>query len=174
MLHFAYIKEGLCCAMEMMRYTIVDDEGAVSFVADSKACPAMVAACSDDPANLRQLLERADFYYRNLKEYVLSGLAVFDEKNAEGEYTDIHEALSKSPPQQQPVFRVVDDVTREASLRSVKAGAIIFNLRAKRIVQMDNEYRDVSRNGEVRIFDGSSHTNLTYNYRLPRNWKLVP
>ncbi len=160
--------------MDVMRYTVVDDRGAVSFVAPCEVCTAMVAACSEDPKDLQDLLDKADFYYRNLKEYVLNGLAIFDERNMDGEYEAIHRELSENLSQRHPVFRVVDEMTRETSLRPVTAGAIIFNLRAKRIVQLDNRFKDIARNGKVTVFDGFARTNLTYNYQLPKSWKLVP
>jgi hypothetical protein len=68
----------------------------------------------------------------------------------------------------------VDDVTRETSLQPVKAGAIIFNLRAKRIVQIVNVYREIQRSGRARVFDGHHLTNTVYKYRLPEEWALVP
>jgi len=92
----------------------------------------------------------------------------------EGHYETIHRALNQLPSHRQPVFRVIDDVTREASLRPVKAGAIIFNLQAKRIVQIVNSYREIRRSGSGRIFDGISHTDRVYRYRLPQEWALVP
>jgi len=160
--------------MDVMRYTVVDDKGAVSFVADCEVCTALVAACSEDPKDLFDLLDRVNFYYRNLKDYVLNGLAVFDERNMNGVYDAIHPELSENPPQRHPVFRAVDEITREASLRPVTAGAIIFNLRAKRIVQLDNRFKEIVRTGRVTVFDGFARTNLTYDYQLPKAWKLVP
>jgi hypothetical protein len=69
---------------------------------------------------------------------------------------------------------VVDEVTQEASLRPVKAGAIIFNLKDKRIIQIINSYHEIHRSGSGRIFDGISHTDRVYRYRLPEDWALVP
>lgn len=160
--------------MNVIRCTIIDGRGAVSFITHGDALPALVAACAANPASLQELLGEAEPYYRNLKDYVLSGLAVFDEQNVEGHYDAVHRALRQLPPYRQPVFRVVDDVTREASLRPVKAGAVIFNLRAKRIIQIVNSYREIHRSGAGRVFDGTSHTNRVYRYRLPQEWALVP
>jgi hypothetical protein len=42
----------------------------------------------------------------------------------------VHQALRRAPAHERPVFRVVDGFTREVSLRPVKAGAVIFNLKA--------------------------------------------
>ncbi len=161
-------------AVNVIRCTIIDRRGSVSFITHADALPALVAACTTNPASLEQVLSGAEPYYRNLREYVLSGLAVFDEQNAAGRYEAIHFALENLAPHEQPVFRVVDDLTREASLQPVKAGAVIFNLRAKRIIQLVNSYREIRRSGYARIFDGENHTNAVFSYRLPKEWALVP
>ncbi len=160
--------------MNLIRCTIVDREGAVSFVAHGDALPALVAACAAGPSSLGELLDLSEPYYGNLREYVEAGLVVFDELNVPGRYGAIHESLRRAPPDEQPVFRIVDGLTREASLRPVKAGAIIFNLRARRIVQIMNSYREIRRSGHARIFDGRGYTGTVYSYRLPKEWALVP
>lgn len=160
--------------MNVLRCTIIDESGGVSFLTDGDALPALVAACTSNPGDFNELLRRADHYYHNLAEYVYSGLAVFDEHNTAGHYEAIHKALTTLPRHKQPVFRIVDDLTREASLRPVKAGAVIFNLKAKRIVQMVNSYREIRRTGRARVFDGSAYTGEVFSYRLPEEWALVP
>lgn len=160
--------------MNLIRCTVVDREGAVSFVAHGDALPALVAACAADPGSLNDLLKLSEPYYRSLREYVESGLAVFDELNLPGQYHAVHQALRRTPAEQQPVFRVVDEMTREASLRPVKAGAIIFNLKARRIVQLMNSYQEIRRIGHGRVFDGRGHTDTMFSYRLPKEWALVP
>jgi hypothetical protein len=157
-----------------VRCTVVDDIGAVSFIADGDALPALAAACAQNPRSLEQLLEVTDGYYHDLRERVLNGLAVFDELNTSGHYETIHQAFEYCLPHEQPVFRVVDDATREMSKQAVKAGVVLFNLRAKRIVQIQNSYREIRRSGRARVFDGQSLTNSTYSYKLPRDWALVP
>ncbi len=160
--------------MNFIRCTIVDRQGVVSFVAHGDALPALVAACAAGPDDLEELLVLSEPYYRSLREYVNAGLAVFDELNVPGRYGAIRETLRRTPPHEQPVFRVVDSVTREASLRPVKAGAIIFNLRARRIVQLMNSYREIHRSGHAHIFDGNGYTETVFSYRLPKEWALVP
>lgn len=160
--------------MNLMRYTIVDNEGAVSFVDHCDVLNALVAACAQNPQTLVQVLEVAEGYYRSLKEYVLCGLAVFDEHNVHGHYETVHSALSHLRPEETPVFRVVDEITREASLQPVKAGIIIFNLPSKRIVQVMNSYADIQREGRGRVHDGSQPTGRVFRYRLPQDWALVP
>jgi hypothetical protein len=160
--------------MNVIRCTVVDGQGAVSFIVHADALSALTAACSVNPSGLERLLEEAEPYYYSLREQVLNGLAIFEEHNAKGNYQAIHRALELCAPHEQPVFRVVDDFTREASLRPVKAGAVIFNLRAKRIIQIVNTYQEIRRTGRARVFDGSGPTDSVYSYRLPKDWALVP
>jgi len=65
-------------------------------------------------------------------------------------------------------------VTREASLRPVKAGAFVINLIDRRIVTLQNGYQQINRNGRGEIFDGERMTGDTFIYRLPKTWALVP
>lgn len=160
--------------VNVIRCTVVDCRGAVSFIVHADALSALTAACSANPSSLEELLKGAEPYYHYLREQVLNGLAVFEERNARGNYQAIHQALEFCPPHEQPVFRVVDDLTREASLRPVKAGAVIFNLRARRIIQIINTYQEIRRMGRARVFDGSGLTDTVYSYRLPKDWVLVP
>jgi hypothetical protein len=160
--------------VNVIRCTVVDERGAVSFIVHADALSALTAACSANPSNLEELLEGVEPYYHNLREQVLNGLAIFEERNGKGNYQAIHGALRLCPPHEQPVFRVVDDLTRETSLRPVKAGAVVFNLRAKRIIQITNTYQEIQRTGRARVFDGSGLTDTVYSYRLPKDWALVP
>lgn len=160
--------------MNVVRCTIIDGRAGVSFIVHGDALPALVAACTHNPQTLEELLSQADQHYHDLRDYVLNGLAIFDEMNVPNNYTHIHEVLSTKPPHETPPFRIVDEMTREFSLQPVKAGAILFNLRAKRIVQLANSYREIRRSGRFRVFDGSALTNAFFSYRLPEEWALVP
>ena len=160
--------------MNVMRYTVIDQRGAVSFVDDCHIAYAFTAACSRSPASLEEFLDTADQFHRSIKERVFCGLAIFDEHNVDGAHSSIHSAFDHLQPEEQPVFRVVDGRTREESLRPVKAGALIFNLNEKRIIQMQNGYPALGRRGRARIFDGERLTNKVFVYRLPEEWALVP
>ena len=160
--------------VNVLRCTIIDARGGVSFVADGDVLPALVKACAARAEMLEQLLDGAAPYYAGLREQVLNGLAIFDERNVEGHYESIHRALELCAPHEQPVFRVVDDSTREASLRPVKAGAVVFNLPAKRIIQLQNTYKVIKRRGGGRVFDGARMTERRFRYELPGEWALLP
>ena len=164
--------------MFVMRFTIIDDRGTVSFVAPCNALKALVAACSKAPTDLESLLSASARYDNELKDYVLNALAMFDEHNAKGNYERIHAAISYADEQhshhQIPAFRVVDDTTRKASLEPVKAGLVLFNLKERRIIQVHNTYADVKRRDRGRIHEGGQPTHRLYHYELPLEWQILP
>jgi hypothetical protein len=209
--------------MLVMRYTVIDSAGTVSFVAPWNTLKALVAACSRKtaPQNLSDLLEAASVYSSGLQDYVLDGLAAFDEHHAaaqsdpvvlnprlekelaellgngpelpqpespfsipqpteaEGEisYEELlqrQKALHGLPPARLPVLRVVDDLTRRESLEPVKLGLVLFNLPAKRIVQVQNSYGVLKRSDRGRYFENGQPTERLYFYRLPNDWSLLP
>ena len=160
--------------MNLMRYTIIDPAGKVSFVGPCVALHALVAACSRQPSTLNELLDAAAPYASDLRDNVLSGLAVFDEHNSPSNYRNILAALDFCRPADLPVFRVYDERTQEASLTPVKAGVVVFNLLDKRIVQIQNTYSEIRRRGRVRIMEDGRLTNRVRKYELPPDWSLVP
>ncbi len=209
--------------MGVMRYTIVDKSGTTSFVAPWNTLKALVAACSRKPApdSLLELLEAASKYSSGLSDYVLNGLAVFDEHNSqlkedntepgpaleieldkllaefnlpdkteyqhaaydkevshlEISYEDllIHQKqLQGAPAVRYPVLRVIDLATRQESLEPIRIGLVIFNLLAKRIVQVQNSYGVLRRSDRGRYFEDGQPTERLYFYRLPVDWNLLP
>jgi len=159
---------------DVMRFTVLDEQGTVSFVTHSSALTALVASCAEDPSSLRDLLEASQRYDRTLRDYVLRGLAVFDEHNVEGDHQAILSQLDQLPASETPVFRVVDERTRTVSLESVKAGVILFNLLKKRIVQIQNMYGAVERTGTVNYHNGRFLSRRELAYELPLSWSIVP
>jgi hypothetical protein len=145
-----------------MRYTVIDGRGTVSFIAECDALPLLVSGCADGARTLESLLDAVARRNPRIRGYVTSGLAVFDEHNTPERHEAIRSAIKHLRPHELPVFRVVDDVTRQASLQAVKAGVIIFNLRSRRIIQIQNTYAEIrSMLGKVR--------------RLERaGWKILP
>ena len=160
--------------MNLLRLTLIDDSGGISFIAHGEALPALLRACTTNPTGIDDLLERSEPYYAGLHERIINGLAMFDERNTPGHYDTIHDALEHAAPDVSPLFRIVDEVTREASLRPVKAGAFVINLIDRRIITLQNGYQRINRNGRGEIFDGERMTGDTFIYRLPKTWALVP
>ena len=162
---------------DVMRFTIIDATGGVSFVAPCRTMEALVAACAGGVETLAELLDAASRFEPDLRDRVLSGLAVFDEHNTQGNPRSIHSALELLRPADLPVFRVLDDRTRQASLQPARAGVIVFNLKSKRIVQIHNTYTEIKRSGRIRIAPRESdepRSPRVYRYQLPNDWSLVP
>lgn len=231
--------------MAVMRYTLIDKSGTVSFIAPWNTLKALVAACSRKPTpeDLTALLESASKYSSGLQQYVLNGLAVFDEhytsQDAGAAPTDLNPQLERelreilgskngplteSPTEEaaatqepveeldeadmsrifnrvsdeekaeityeellekqrqlrgvalsrHPVLRVLDDETRRESLEPVSIGLVIFNLPAKRIIQVQNSYGVLKRSDRGRYFEDGQPTERLYFYRLPSDWNLLP
>lgn len=173
-----FVIRSIVQVMFVMRFTVVDGSGSVSFVAPCNALKALVAACSKAPSDLEGLLAASVPYDSDLQSRVLNGLAVFDEHNSNGQYEQIHSAIDYAGEQRSeqniPAFRVVDETTREASLQPVKAGLVLFNLKERRIVQVHNTYDNVRRQDRGRIHKGGEPTDRLYHYRLPMDWQIVP
>src|SRR5207302_8898973 len=89
-------------------------------------------------------------------------------------YRWIQAALDYCTPQDGPVFRVVDPRTEEISLSPVRAGVVVFNLLAKRIVQLRNTYSEIRRKGPVRVLRNNQPTDRVHRYEPPEDWSLVP
>jgi hypothetical protein len=157
-----------------MRFTIVDPSGTISFVGDGFLMLPLVAACATNPPTLADMLARVDQIDRRLRDRILNGLAVFDEHNVEGNYEAIGRSLEESEGADEPVFRVVNDLTRQRSLEPTRTGLIIFNLKDHRIVQVLNHFYAVERSGEVHLHNGERYSRRTVTYNLPESWSIVP
>ncbi len=155
-----------------MRYTIIGSTGKVSFVGPCQGLKALVAACADAaPASAEELLTAAGVYDNELRDSVLNGLHVFDEHNTPGNYAAIHAALADPARQADPpAFRVVDEITDRASLAPVKAGLVLFNLKERRIIQIQNTYAEIQREDRGRVRKNGRVTGRYYTYRLPPGW----
>jgi hypothetical protein len=129
--------------LDAIRYTFVDANGTVSFVAECRYLPAVVSACIENVSSLREVLNVVARRNGRLRQDVRTGLLVFDEHNTDEDHHRIDEAVRARPSHELPVFRVLSDATREASLRPAHAGVIVFNLIARRIVQVQNAYVDI-------------------------------
>lgn len=155
------------------------------------------------PVSLTELLEAASKYDTGLKEYVMNGLEVFDQTRQQTNQTELSPRLEqelrsileddtpgreisyKDLDQEQrrsvgkdlahlPVFKVVDEVTRNQSLEPVKIGLVIFNLPARRIIQVQNSQALLQRSDRGRYFENGEPTDRLYFYRLPSEWTIVP
>ena len=160
--------------MDVMRLTVIDAQGTVSFVARTSAARALAAACAADPSSLDDLLRAVERYDRGLRAMVLDGLAVFDRHNRAADLRIIHGLLVTLPAREAPVFRVLDAVTLQASLEPVRAGVVLYNLLDRRIVQIQNTEEPLARAGQVNYHTGQFLSTRRFEYTLPDYWQIVP
>lgn len=157
-----------------MRFTVIDPNGTISFVAPVESLKPTIAACSHNPASLDELLQALALYDDLLAAQVRGGLAVFDEHVTADAPEGAHRLLA-APPAPPAVFRVVDDLTGEASRKAFGGGLVIFNIKARRIVQVHNNLLRVRRRDRGRVRQGGKPVDgELYGYELPAEWALVP
>lgn len=158
---------------ELLRYTIIDDQGAASFVGDSFYLQSLLAACAAGARTLGELLDAADMIDKRIKPQVLNGLAVFDEHNTAENLNSIHAHIGLLEGEDGPVLRVLDDVTLAESHRPTRTGFMLFNLKERRIVHGQNLFTDILR-GEAHVHTGRRYSRRTVPYELPETWTVVP
>lgn len=160
--------------MTRIRYTVTDGESTTSFIGPGHVLKMLVAACARGPKSLRDLLAHVERYDSDFVDSVLNGLAVFDEHNLRENTKEIESKIAGLKPDELPPFRVFNETTRAASTQPAQSGLIVFNLDARRIVQVQNSYSEILRVDRGRIRENGEPTRSLYHYRLPGEWALVP
>lgn len=157
-----------------IRFTITDPTGTISFVGPCHAIKMLVAACAGGAGSIDELMALLREYDDTLPDQVQNGLRVFDELNLRDNTTAIEQTLAGAAPVDWPPFRVFNAQTRDASTRPSGTGLIIFNLAAKRIIQVQNSYADIQRQDRGRHRKAGRPVQRLYHYDLPSEWSLVP
>jgi hypothetical protein len=157
-----------------VRITVADETGTTSFVSPGHAIKMFVAACSEGVDSMSAMLRVVRELDEDLVASIKSGLAQFDEHNLKSDTSSFEQRLAETPRDELPPFRVYNPVTRDASLSPARLGLILFNLKARRIVQVQNHYGEIRRMDRGRIRRSGEPSRVTYAYRLPSEWSLVP
>ena len=158
----------------MMRFTVIDKEGTTSFVAPGHVLKMLTAACSRQPMDHRALLGLAEEYDPRLAGDILRQLARIDAASAGTAPTPLAARSPGTGASEEPPFRVIDDATQRRSLEPARAGLVVFNLPAKRIVQIQNSYGDLLRKDRGRLRRDGRPVRAYYSYELPPDWSIVP
>ena len=119
-------------------------------------------------------LKHARPYDELLCDDVINGLAVFDEHNIRDNTVAIEQQLQQEDPDQWPPFRVYNDATRRACTQPGRAGLIVINLAAKRIIQVQNSYAEIQRQDRGRIRSGGRPTRAALPLLAAKEWALLP
>lgn len=160
--------------VNVIRFTLIDERGSVSFVGPCHGIKMFVAACSVHPTSNQQLLRAAAPFDEAFIHTVESGLAIFDEHNTRENYAAFLALADETAPSELPPFRVLDERTRSLSHSPAATGVILFNLKARRIIQVQNSYAEVQRVDRGRIRQNGRPTRVLYRYALPDEWSIVP
>ena len=157
-----------------MRFTVVDAAGTISFTGPPHALKILAAACSRHPSDHQTLIRIAGELDARFAASVVHGLSVFDEHNTDDDLSAIRSQLAADNGMPVLPFRVLDDVTRRRSLEPERAGLVVFNLTAQRIVQVQNSYAELKREDRGRRWSDGQPTDDLYYYRLPASWSILP
>ncbi len=160
--------------MSVLRYTVVDDAGTISFVGPGHAMKMLAAACAKEPADFRSLLDAAGRYDAVFAKSVLDGLSIFDEHNTAEDHAFSDVQFADIDPRRCPPFRVLNDAMRHRSLEPVGAGLVVYNLPARRIIQVQNSYAELHRQGRGRHRENGRPVQRLYHYKLPETWTILP
>jgi len=141
-----------------MRFNVIDDEGTISLVGPAHMMKMLAAACAKTPSNHRALLGLAEGYD---PRWVTTAMASLD-------------AAPRLDDGATLAFRVVDEVTRRQSLEPEPTGLVVYNLVAKRIIQIHNCYASLRRKDRGRLRRDGRPVRAYYWYELPTDWSIVP
>ncbi|HEV2128567.1 MAG TPA: hypothetical protein VGR22_08115 [Thermomicrobiales bacterium] len=153
------------------RFNVIDEEGTASFLGPRHGSKMIAAACGANHRSLSSLLT----YIRALDDVwateVESGLRAFDERNGE---TEAETPMPDPESGWKAPFRVVDSETRRQSMKISSLGLFVVNLKARRIVQVDNRSHSLEKSGKGRVRRNGRPTRMLFRYDLPAEWDLVP
>jgi len=158
--------------MTSMRFTIIDPRETISFLAPPHALKALAAGCSREAGSARELLRLLDDYDRQLAQRLRDELAVCAEHATAEDPAWIHARLAAEGDP--GAFTVFDEPTRRGSLQSGALGLVVFNLAARRIVQVQNSYANLERRDRGRVRRDGKPVATYYSYELPATWSIVP
>jgi hypothetical protein len=157
-----------------IRFTVIDEEGGISFCGPGHGIKMVTAATSRGAENHRDLLDELRALDECFADSVFRGLTIFDEHCLRARPETVADWTSRRTNFAEVPFRVLDGVTRRASLDPNRLGLLIFNLNERRIIQVQNSYGAIQRCDRGRIRDRGRPTGRFYHYQLPDSWEIVP
>lgn len=157
----------------MMRFTIIDLSETMSFVGPPHALKALAACCAQGTTTIPEIITKLGFYDIDFSRQLREQLSVFREHNTELDSTWIEEKIA-TDPSYESLLVVGSEATRRVSLQPGKLGLVVFNIPAKRIVQIQNSYANLERSDRGRVRRDGKPTTTYYNYALPADWTIVP
>jgi hypothetical protein len=158
----------------LLRITLIDNEGTISFGAAGHVAKMMAAACAHNPSSIEEVLMTLGSLDPESAMALRHGLARFDEFVVRDDASSIDEWLAQNDPVDGTPFRLIDDRLREATLTPLPLGLIMVNLPDKRIVQIENRYGPLLRKDRGRMRREGEPVGQVYTYELSPDWSLLP
>ena len=158
----------------LLRITLIDSEGTISFGAPGHIAKMMAAACAHNPTAIDQVLGTLTTLDPASTESIKHGLARFDEFVVRDDATSIDEWLAQNDPLDGTPFRLIDPRLREATLTPLPLGVVMVNLPDKRIVQIENRYGALLKKDRGRMRRDGEPIGQLYRYELSDEWSLLP
>lgn len=159
---------------ELYRVNIIDASGTASFLTPPHIPKALAAAVARGAASVHQLLHLVGVYDERWAQDARLHLAKFDEHNVDEISDDWQTRVLEDDTEGPAAFRVLDQPSRERSLRAAPLGLVVINLKDQRIIQVQNWYDELRRIDRGRIRVDGEPTDLIFHYELPSDWALVP
>lgn len=156
------------------RVNVIDHKGTVSFLAPPHGLKVLAAAITQGAMDGGQLLAFAHAYDAEWAMNTRMQIMRFDEHNVGDVADDYQTAIAASDRAQHPAFRVLNAETRSRSLQPARLGLVVFNLKERRIIQVQNNYADLRRKDRGRIRVHGEPVDLLFHYELPQEWAIVP
>lgn len=156
------------------RVNVIDQRGTISFLAPPHGLKVLAAAVTKGASDGSKLLAHAHTFDAQWAADVRSQIMQFDEHNVDEVTDPFQEAIAGNDDGDHPAFRVMDTETRQRSLVPGKLGLVVFNLKERRIIQVQNSYANLERKDRGRIRVDGEPTDVLFQYELPSEWALVP
>ena len=154
------------------RINLIDHRSTVSLLAPPPGPKMITAVAGLDFERTSDLLDAVAGMDSMWIQNVQAQLALFDEFNVDVLDGDWEAIIQRADSAVHPAFRVIDPITRARSLERSSLGLIVFNLKARRIIQVQNDWDELQREGKGRYWvDGEERG---FSYSLPDAWSLVP
>ncbi|MCC6313325.1 MAG: hypothetical protein IT337_04890, partial [Thermomicrobiales bacterium] len=157
--------------MSQLRFTMIDNVGATSFVAPAHLLKIVAAACCRDPHDVAALVEGIGQFDPGFSATLAAGLRAFDAL-ADRRLQQSGPARTIAIDTEAP-FRVIDEATRVVSQQPRQLGLVLINLPARRIVQVQNSYADLRRSDRGRMRRNGRPVPVLFAYELPEAWSIV-
>lgn len=156
------------------RVNLIDERGTISLLSPSHGPKMLTAVAGMGLESSRAMLESVAAMDSDWIRQVQSQLALFSEFNVDSLDEGWREMIEEEDSMVHPAFRVIEGVTRSRSLLPGGLGLIVFNLKQRRIIQVQNAWDELERTGEGRYRIDGNIDDRMYSYSLPETWSLVP